>query len=59
MSEGLKLQPLGQAHPEPFMSAAQYWEFTERLQNEVKAELDKQREARIQSEEQAKLHLIG
>ena len=59
MSEAPKLQPLGQAKPQPFMTTEQYRAFAEKFQKQVKPDLDKQREARIRSEEQAKRHLIG
>ena len=41
-----------------FESDQEYQAFCQSLQEQVKAELDRQRDARLQSEEQAKQHLI-
>jgi len=59
MSKEFKLQPAGDKQPEQFMTAKQYHEFAVQFQKQVKPELDKQRTARIRSEERAKRHLIG
>ena len=48
---GTKFEPL-------FPTEQAYQEFRERFQKEVKPELDRQREARRQSEEDAKRHLV-
>lgn len=59
MSKELKLQSVSQQQPTQFMTADQYRVFAEKFQEQVKPELDKQREARVRSEESAKRHLIG
>lgn len=59
MSHTLKLQLAGQEQPKSFMTAEEYRAFAESFQQQVKPDLDKQREARIRSEEQAKQHLVG
>ena len=48
---GVKPKPL-------FRTEEEYQEFRQRFQEEVKPELDRQREARQQSEEDAKKHLV-
>jgi hypothetical protein len=48
---GAKSKPL-------FQTEQAYQDFRERFQKEVKPELDRQREARRQSEEDAKKHLV-
>ena len=55
----LKLQPAGHQQPSSFMTSEQYRAFSERFQQQVKPDLDRQREARMRSEEAAKRHLVG
>jgi len=59
MSPELTLQPVGQQQPTSFMTTEQHRIFAEKFQEQVKPDLDKQREARIRSEDAAKRHLIG
>ena len=59
MPEILKLQPMGQPQPKPFMTEKEYREFSAKFQREVRADLDKQREARRVSEEEAKRHFVS
>jgi hypothetical protein len=59
MSQAMRLKPAGQKKPKKFMSAELYREFVESFQKVVKSDLDKQREARVRSEEESKRHLIG
>jgi hypothetical protein len=59
MTHSLELQPAGEITSRQFMTAGEYREFSEQFQKEVKLDLDKQRDARIRSEEQAKKHLVG
>ena len=59
MSDELKLHLPANAKVRRFMTAEQYRAFAEKFQQEVKPDLDRQREARIRSEEQAKRHFVS
>lgn len=59
MPKPLELVPDQQAKSEPlFASEAAYQEFRASYRQQVKADLDRQREARRLSEEEAKRHLV-
>jgi len=54
----LKLLPDENERSQPLFTEHEYQEFTLSFHDQVKAELDRYREARRRSEEQAKRHLV-
>ncbi|MBI2424372.1 MAG: hypothetical protein HYV27_16190 [Candidatus Hydrogenedentes bacterium] len=58
MRQGDVLRLSGMEQAKLFMTAQQYRAFTEKFLEQVRPELDKQREARLLSEEAAKRHLV-
>ncbi|MFP4500388.1 MAG: hypothetical protein ACLFTT_05265 [Candidatus Hydrogenedentota bacterium] len=58
MSQETEYELTGMEHSKPFMTPEQYQAFVERFQEAVKPALDRQRDARIRSEEEAKRHLV-